>query len=482
MKIAIYTRISEDDEQQGKGVARQAKDCRSLIARLAWDGEVALYEENDTSATRGKRPVFERLMDDARRGDVNAIVFWDSDRITRSPREAEDVIDLVDTRGVKVIGFHGDDLTSADGQMMFRIKITVAKNEIDKMRRRIRAASDQRAAEGRVAGQTGYGFNRREDGTIEAVPGETAVIREAVRRILDGDSLRGIATDFNSRGITGPGRGKLAGRPWNSTTLKQLVLRESLAGQRRHRGVVVGELHESIPRILTLDEHERLKALLHDPLRRTSPAGRAPKYLLGGIARCGRCDGTADEAGEQRQCGGVMVRAVGRKTRQANGNEKRQPPSYVCSKCYRVRRKQESVDDAVERVLIGRLQMPDAAQLFTQGDPAALQEARDSLDAIDARLATAADMFARGDIEAAQLTRITEGLRAERAHAAAAVEAALPAAIPAELVGANARQVWGGLTMDSKRAVLDTLVTVTILPAGSGKAFDPETVRVTWKG
>jgi hypothetical protein len=35
--------------------------------------------------------------------------------------------------------------------------------------------------------------------------------------------------------------------------------------------------------------------------------------------------------------------------------------------------------------------------------------------------------------------------------------------------------------MDSKRAVLETLITVTILPAGSGKAFDPERVSVTWK-
>lgn len=481
MNTAIYTRISEDDEQQGKGVARQAKDCRSLITRLGWKGEVKLYEENDTSATRSKvRPVFERLMADARSGDVNAIVFWDSDRITRSPREAEDVIDLVEKHGVKVIGFHGDDLTSDDGQMMFRIKITVAKNEIDKMRRRIKAASDQRAAEGQMSGQTGYGFNRREDGSIETVPDEVAVIREAVRRILDGDTLRGVCTDFNARGISSPGRGKLAGRPWNSTTLKQLVLRESLAGLRRHRGVVVGELHESIPRILTRDEHERLKALLHDPLRRSSPAGRAPKYLLGGIARCGRCDGTLDEAGQPVECGGVMVRAVGRMTTTKSGT-KRQPPSYTCSECYRVRRKQADVDEVVERIVIGRLQMPDAARFFTQGDPAALQEARDSMEAIDARLANAADMFAAGTIEAAQLVRITEGLRADRAQAAAAVDAALPAAIPADLIGPRAAEVWEGLSMDVKRAVLSTLVTVTILPSGSGKVFDPETVCVTWR-
>ena len=72
-------------------------------------------------------------------------------------------------------------------------------------------------------------------------------------------------------------------------------------------------------------------------------------------------------------------------------------------------------------------------------------------------------------------------VRADRAQAAAAVDAALPAAIPAELMGGAATEVWAALSMDSKRAVLETLVTVTILPSGSGKAFDPNTVRVTWR-
>lgn len=177
----------------------------------------------------------------------------------------------------------------------------------------------------------------------------------------------------------------------------------------------------------------------------------------------------------------MIVRAVGRKTREANGNEKRQPPSYVCSECYRVRRKQDDVDATVQAVVIGRLQMPDAAALFTRGDPAALQAARDTIEALDARLANAADMFATGDIEAAQLARITERLRADRAQAAAAVDAALPSAPPAELIDPNARRVRGRLSMDVKRAVLDTLVTVRILPSGSGRAFDPDSVRVTWK-
>lgn len=164
------------------------------------------------------------------------------------------------------------------------------------------------------------------------------------------------------------------------------------------------------------------------------------------------------------------------------GGVKRQPPSYVCSECYRVRRKQSDVDALVEGIVVGRLQMPDASQLFATGDPAALQDARDTIEALDARLANAADMFATGDIDASQLTRITERLRSDRVHATAAVDAALPAAVPTELMSDQAAEVWDALSMDSKRAIVTSLISVTILPSGSGKTFDPDTVQVTWKG
>ena len=47
-------------------------------------------------------------------------------------------------------------------------------------------------------------------------------------------------------------------------------------------------------------------------------------------------------------------------------------------------------------------------------------------------------MFATCDIDAVQLTRIGERLLADRAQAAAAVEAALPAAVPVELMSGQA--------------------------------------------
>lgn len=471
MDAVIYCRISFDRTGEGAGVERQEAECRALADRLGFNID-RVYIDNDVSATSGvARPEFERMLAD----HPTAIITWAQDRLLRLSADLEKVIRL--NVPVHMVTAGSLDLSTPAGRAVARTVAAWSTFETEQKGLRQVAANVQRAANGVHQGRVGYGY-RREGAALVVHADEAATINAAVERVLDGESLRSVCKDFNAQGVPTPGRGAL----WNTTTLRQVLLRPGLAGWTVHQGKVVGRAPDDAPRVFDEDTHERLKALLTDPARRTSPAGREPKYLLSGIARCGRCDGTLDETGELVPCGGVMVRGVGRLTRQANGRTKRQPSSYVCSECYRVRRKQSYVDEVVEGNVVGRLQMPDAAQLFTQGDPTALQQARDALEAIDARMANAADMFASGDIDVSQLTRITERLRADRAQAATAMEAALPAAFPAELIGANARQVWDGLSMDSKRAVLATLVTVTIMPSGSGKAFDPDTVQVRWKG
>lgn len=470
MDCVIYTRISYDRTGEGLGVARQEQECRALAEHLGLN-VVRVYADNDISATNGKvRPEFEAMLN----AHPTAIIAWHQDRLLRLTRDLERVIAL--NVPVYTVTAGTLDLTTPAGRAVARTVAAWSQYEGEQKATRQVAANMQRAASGKHAGRVGYGY-RREGASIVLHDAEAATIRAAVQRVLDGESLRAICKGLDASATPTPGRG--AG--WNTTTLKQLLLRPSLAGLTVHRGEVVGQAPEDVPRVIDEDTHERLKALLTDPARRTAPVGREPKYLLGGIARCGRPTGELDDVGEPVLCGGVVVRTVGRMTSTKTGGTKRQPPSYVCNECYRVRRKQADVDKVVQDIILGRLQMPDAAQLFAQGDPEALQEAKDALDAIDARLANAADMFADGAIDAAQLTRITERLRTDRAQAATAVDAALPPAVPADLIGADARQVWGDLSMDVKRAVIDRLVQVIILPSGSGKTFAPETVRVVWR-
>jgi site-specific DNA recombinase len=145
--------------------------------------------------------------------------------------------------------------------------------------------------------------------------------------------------------------------------------------------------------VLDIDTHQRLVALLTDPSRRTAPASSAIKYLLSGLARCGVCTGP------------MRVLTAGKDGRKSD--------SYVCQHGYHVRRSRDGLDALVTGLVTARLARPDAAVLLPGRDDGQAQEAADRAAALRARLDTAADAYAEGAIDDAQLTRITANLRPE---------------------------------------------------------------------
>lgn len=490
---ASYARISQKVERD-KVADQHAQNEQHAAARGY--RIVARYTDDGISALGHKeRPDFERMLADAETGAFAVIVATEEERLARNVEEKLELHAACEVAGV-VWDTARDgyvDPATDSGEFMSTVRAAMGRIESRRKARRQRAASDARAAEGAPTARPGYGY-RREAGRDVVVEAEAAVIREAARRILDGDSLRSIATDFNTRGIPSPRTGEQARKaeredipapppiPWQGITLRQMIRRPSLAGLRTHRGKVIGTFNPELhPPIIDEDTHARIEALLTDPNRAQGTGGRTPVHLLSGVATCGRCDGTVGADGELVPCGGRMVRAPGRMTSTKSGGAKRQPPAYVCVECHRVRRKQSEVDEFVTEVILRRLEQPDAAQLFSRGDAGAAQVARDAIAAIDARLATAADQFAEGVLTGDQLRRITERLRADRAAHERTVAESMPARVPMDVVGPLARQTWAGLHIDSQRAIIQELAEVIIEPQGSGRTFDPDLIRIAWR-
>jgi DNA invertase Pin-like site-specific DNA recombinase len=477
MEAGIYARISKDTEGTELGVTRQQEDCRAEVARRGWN-VTEIYIDNDVSATRSKvRPSYQRMMHDVTTGRINAIVVWDVDRLTRTPRELEDLIDLADKYGVAFANVGGEiDLSTPDGRMMARIKGTLARREVEQMSKRLKRKFQQKAESGEPHGYSPYGFTRVE-GVDMVNEEQAAVVREVARRALAHESLRSIVTDLNARGIHGPKAPK-----WNSTILRQILVRPSNAGLRQYQGKVIGK--STTHPIYDEDTHNRLVSLLTDPSRRSNHVGPGYKYLLSGVAICGR-DGTiiSDELGSHVEggCQGVMRRQIGRTTlSKRTGAVKRQPPSYCCSVCFRVRRAQEPVDLIVSEVVIARLSQPDAISMFAVTDSTAADEAQAIMAAVDAKLEIAADQFADDSITGAQLKRITARLRDERKQAENKFKAAQPRTAVADLAGGDVRAKWDAYPVSIRREVVESLMKVTIMPAGSGRRFDPEDVVIEW--
>jgi putative DNA-invertase from lambdoid prophage Rac len=79
MNAAIYVRVSTDKQDY----ALQLHDCRNYAKRQGWTA--VEYAEKESSIKR--RPVFQRMLEDARSGKVDVILVWRIDRFARSMKD-----------------------------------------------------------------------------------------------------------------------------------------------------------------------------------------------------------------------------------------------------------------------------------------------------------------------------------------------------------------------------------------------------------
>jgi len=391
----------------------------------------------------------ERVRASSRR-NADAVVVWDLDRLTRRPLEVEEFIDLADRRGVALASVGGDvDLSTDNGRLFARIKGAVARSEVERKSIRQRSANDQRAASGiPSAGRRPYAY--APDG-LTLVEAEAEHLRHAVTSLLEGQSVRSLARDLSERGAR-----TTAGNPWRPTQLRRTLVNPRYCGLRVHRGEVVG--NGAWSPLIDEGTHAAIVAVLADPQRHS--AGPARRYLLSGIARCGVCGG--------------KVFGVG---------EKAKGPLYRCETRLHINRRAGVVDELVGQAVVARLQREDAVDLLsTAADAEHVGGFRKRGDALRARLDDMAEAFAAGDIDRRQLAKGSATLRGqiEAVTSKLADQARTP--VLAELLAAvDVPVAWEALPFERKRAVIETLLRIRLMPPGRGaRTFDPETVVMTW--
>jgi site-specific DNA recombinase len=290
---------------------------------------------------------------------------------------------------------------------------------------------------------------------------EAAEIAKAARAILAGVSLREVTADLRRRDVP-----TVYGGPWHTSTVRGMLLSPRAAGIQTYRGEEVGKAEW--PAILDESTWRGVVAILTDPARRTSPpvTSPSPKWLLSLIANCGVCGQT------------VVV-----------GGGRKENPTYVCRhQTGHMRRVARPTEEFVSRIIIARLSQPDAAELLSRHPEIDTSSLSREVTAARARLDALARMFGNGDIDVRQLQEGTAAAKSDLKRAEDGLAAAAPRDVLAGLAGrADAAQIWEKLDIGRKRAIVRTLVNVTLMPRGRGGRlpgggyFDPTGILITWK-
>jgi DNA invertase Pin-like site-specific DNA recombinase len=458
---AIYVRISQDRDGAGKGVERQETECRTLADRLGWD-VVDVYSDDDISAFSGRRrPDYERLLSDIEAGRIDAVIAWHPDRLHRRMSELDRYISLCDRHGVanQTVTAGIWDLSTATGKMIARTIGTAATFESEHKSERLRSARIQQAADGKHhGGIRPYGYAR--DG-MTVIADEAAEINRACKAVASGASLRGIVRDMNARGVT-----TVTGKPWTSQQLRQTLMSPRIAGHSTHKGVIVGTA--AWPGIVDEETWRHTEAKLSNAARQTNGG-----HVTGGAKWLGS---------------GLYVCSCGQRALRASRTGSSATPAYRCNNASdksvpHVTRNAAALDAYVEAKIVERLSQPDVLkQLLARDDTADVAALRAEQASLAERKDQAALMFAAGEIDAAQLAQTTKFFT-ERGQAIAATLAQTGWHSPLQpLADGDITGLWATLSMAQKRAALQVLADVHVLPTKpTVRGFNPGGVRIDWK-
>jgi site-specific DNA recombinase len=199
-------------------------------------------------------------MQRAERREFDVILAYSNSRLTRRPLELEELIRLHESTGVRLatVVSGDDDLSTADGRMVARIKASVDAAEAERVSERTRRAKLQRARQGQPMTGGGRPFGYAND-RLTVIDAEAAAIRDAARRVLGGESLVSIVSDWNRTGTPATVHGGL----WTQRTLRGILRSPRIAGLSEHRGKVVGAA--VWPAIIDRDSWERIRAEISAP-------------------------------------------------------------------------------------------------------------------------------------------------------------------------------------------------------------------------
>src|SRR3989339_217190 len=152
---AIYTRVSTDmqAEKEYNSCKSQEDKIRSYInSQEGWKIYDVYSDEGFTGANLN-RPAFQRLISDLKNIDI--IIFYKLDRLTRSPRDFYNLAELFEKSAVDFISITEHyDTSTPSGRLLMNIMLTFAQFERELTSERVKDKMIERAKKGMWNGGT----------------------------------------------------------------------------------------------------------------------------------------------------------------------------------------------------------------------------------------------------------------------------------------------------------------------------------------
>jgi len=476
----LYGRASRDPKRKGRSVASQISVLQDLCSKHGWPVVGVFDKDINRSASRHRtreREDFEALIDTIESGKARIVAAFEFSRFARDIEIYIRIRNACARNGV-LFCYNGViyDLSKREDRRATAQDALQAEDEAEGIQVRNMRTHNELAATGAPVGRCPEGYLRRYDpdsgDLVEQVehPTQGPQVKEIFRRFDAGEGMLAIMRDFEERKLT-----NAQGKPYTLYHLSHMLRNRTYTGRRIRHGQDVGK--GQWPALVDDLLFNRVQKRLTERENRKSRDTRS-KWLLTGIATCGRC-------AEVQEKGAPPVPLAVRPNRGLK--------NYTCIKCFGVAMEVRKLEAYVEAGLLRWLGSPAAGSVF-RGDDAAVDKAAQARQlhrglqeqlAEARKLAATLDANGRPLLSVMSLVEMESRLvpqieRAERE----ATEAGVPPILRG-LVGADdVDQQWERMALSQQRDVLRTVVNIRLNRAAFRglRAIEPGRITLTYVG
>ena len=218
-KVAgVYIRVStEDQAREGFSLGEQEEK----LLQLCKFKELEVYKVYKDAGISAKdmehRPQFQEMLKDMKEGKLNYIVAYKLDRITRSVRDLEELISVLEQYNCFLLCDRDDVNTStANGRFFVRMLTVLSQLEIEIVSERTKFGLNGAIKSGHIPGQRPFGYKSADDKRMVIDNATRPYVEKIFDMYLEGKSFQQIANYFKENNI-------YSKKKWKDTTIQKII-------------------------------------------------------------------------------------------------------------------------------------------------------------------------------------------------------------------------------------------------------------------
>lgn len=302
VRYALYARKSTTSEdRQASSIEDQIDDCYERVINPNELNVVEIYKESFSAKVADLRDNFNKMIKKIEAGDIDGLISWHPDRLSRNMKEAGTIIDLVDRgliRDLKFATFNFENTPA--GKMLLGITFVMAKDYADSLSDSVNRGNRRAIEDGEFIGKFKHGYMLDANRYFMPDPLNYAKVQHMFEMALIGISQKDIRLWINEQGYkVQKRRGKKhVTHVWDKDDVSKLLRDPYYAGVLKwgKTPVDLTEAYDFKP-MITVDEFLKINRIdsldsakvlaIHRPR-----GGDIKADLLRGMVYCGQCNKT----------------------------------------------------------------------------------------------------------------------------------------------------------------------------------------------